>query len=193
MTRPNVTQGVSDSLEEYVIRPVTLVFLDFPDEPVYIWSGRGNLEFEGNNFIGVGDLGAISVIEETSTLKASNIDLELNGIPRQDLSLVRTTLDSHYQGRDVRVWQGFMDKMWELIPDPILVWIGRMDTPQITSSGDTVSVQLTAEHELVDMDRARIRRYTNQDQQIDYPGDRGLEFVVALQEKEIVWGREFTR
>ena len=37
----------------------------------------------------------------------------------------------------------------------------------------------------VDLERAEVRRYTDADQQAEYPGDRFFEFVPALQEAEI--------
>jgi hypothetical protein len=48
---------------------------------------------------------------------------------------------------------------------------------------------LTAESRLIDLERSRERRYTSEDQKIDYPNDKGLEFIADLQDKEIVWGR----
>ena len=36
-----------------------------------------------------------------------------------------------------------------------------------------------------DLERAEVRRYTDADQQAEYPGDRFFEFVPALQEAEI--------
>ncbi len=44
---------------------------------------------------------------------------------------------------------------------------------------------LTCESRLVDLERAEVRRYTDADQQAEYPGDRFFEFVPALQEAEI--------
>ena len=40
----------------------------------------------------------------------------------------------------------------------------------------------------IDWERSRIRRYTNQDQQQKFSGDKGLEFIQELQEKELFWG-----
>ena len=194
-----LTSAVQTASEQNRIRPVTIVFLDFPNEPVRVWSGLGSIEFEGNTYLGVGELGRISPLEETTTLKASRIDLELNGIPRYDengvpmFALINETLSSHYQGREVRVWQAFLDEVGNIIPNPVLIWIGRMDVPEIASNAETIVVRLTAEHELVDLDRPRVRRYTSQDQKADFPGDRGLEYVVALQERDIVWGRVLNR
>jgi len=33
------------------------------------------------------------------------------------------------------------------------------------------------------------RRYTDADQQSRFPGDKGLEYVPSMQDKQIVWGR----
>jgi len=41
----------------------------------------------------------------------------------------------------------------------------------------------------VEMNVAVDRRYTNEDQQLDYPGDRGMEFVSSIQDVTIYWGR----
>jgi len=50
---------------------------------------------------------------------------------------------------------------------------------------------VTAENKLVDFRRPRETRYTHEEQQNLYPvspPDLGLEFVNAIQEKQIYWG-----
>jgi hypothetical protein len=42
---------------------------------------------------------------------------------------------------------------------------------------------------LVEMNVAKDRRYTNEDAQLEHPGDRGFEFVPSLQEVVLYWGR----
>ena len=64
-----------------------------------------------------------------------------------------------------------------------------MDLMSIDDSGDTANINVTAESRLIDLDRTRERRYTSEDQKIDFPNDKGLEFIADLQDKEIVWGR----
>ena len=51
--------------------------------------------------------------------------------------------------------------------------------------GAEPSVALACESRLVDLKRAEVRRYTDADQQAEYPGDRFFEFVPALHEAEI--------
>ena len=49
-------------------------------------------------------------------------------------------------------------------------------------------MSVTAESRLIDLDVTRERRYTDADQKIDFPDDKGLEFIADIQDKEIIWG-----
>ncbi len=59
----------------------------------------------------------------------------------------------------------------------------------LEETADTCTVQLTLENKLVDLERARVARFTSAYQKSLYSGDLGLDFVESLQDKEIVWGR----
>ena len=39
------------------------------------------------------------------------------------------------------------------------------------------------------MEESRARRYTKEDQLIDFTSDNSLRFVAGLQDKEITWGK----
>ena len=64
-----------------------------------------------------------------------------------------------------------------------------MDLMNIDDGGQTCTISVSAESRLIDLDRTRERRYTSEDQKIDFPNDKGLEFIADLQDKEIIWGR----
>ena len=59
----------------------------------------------------------------------------------------------------------------------------------IDVAGQSAVIGINCESRLLDMNVPVYRRYTNEDQQIDHPGDRGFEFVSAIQETTIYWGR----
>jgi hypothetical protein len=50
-------------------------------------------------------------------------------------------------------------------------------------------VSISYESRLIDLERSRESRYTNEDQQRAFPGDRGFEFVPSLQDLSLTWGR----
>ena len=76
-----------------------------------------------------------------------------------------------------------------VVSDPYAIFKGQMDTMSISDSGETAIITVRAESRLIDLDRSRERRYTSEDLKIDFPDDKGLEYIDDLQDKQITWGR----
>ena len=76
----------------------------------------------------------------------------------------------------------------ELIADPVSLFAGRMDQMVIDEQGDTSTIGLAVESNLIDLNKNRERRYTDQDQKSDYPSDLFFEYVAGLQHKRLTWG-----
>jgi hypothetical protein len=169
-----------------VVRPALLVELRFLAATVRVWSGVGPLTWDGQTWLGTGTLGRVSSVEETLELKAAGASFQLSGVPSDLLTHV---LGEPIQRRLVLMWLAFFDENWTVVPDPVLLFRGKMDTVEIADGGPTATVTLFAESALRDLERARVRRYTDQDQQAEYPGDLGFAFVTALQETNLLWGR----
>jgi hypothetical protein len=172
--------------EKPVVRPILLAWLDFVSGTKRLWSGIGNLIWDGQTWEGTGDFGRVSSIEETIELRAAGMALQLSGVDTDDLTEV---IAEPIQGRRAKVYIGFRDANFQLVSDPIVIFDGRMDTIEIVDGGSTATITMNVENRLRDLDRARVRRYTDACQQSRYPGDKGLEYVPSLQEIDIPWGR----
>lgn len=168
-----------------VVRPIMLVRLDFANQPVLAHTSLGDLAAMGETYKGVGNLGGLSALKEGTQARSYGAQLTLSGL---DPALVATVQVEHYRGRDERIYIGLLNENHQLIGTPSQEWRGRMDYCDI-SLGETASITLNAESRLADCDRPRVRRYTHEDQQDLYPGDMGFEFVAAMVNKDIVWGR----
>lgn len=75
-----------------------------------------------------------------------------------------------------------------LTREPYRVFRGRMDVMEINETGASCDITLACEHMLIDLDKPRLRYYTSADQAIDFPSDKGLDMVPALQDAAIKWG-----
>jgi len=75
----------------------------------------------------------------------------------------------------------------KLVGDPILLFDGEMDTLGDQDTGDTTTLVLNIESKLLDLERPREQRYTHQNQQALFAGDKGLESVADIQDKIIEW------
>lgn len=181
----DLSSGVNTEVQAAIVHPVVLFEGDFNGSIARVWTGIGTLNWAGYNWSGLGTLAGISAIEETTEVSAKQVTVSLSGIPLENISLV---LGSAKQGRGGKVWLGFLDANGNLIADPYLAFSGMLDVPVIEDAGESATISITYESRLVALERARERRYTHEDQQIDYPNDLGLAYVNAIQDAQISWG-----
>ena len=181
----SLTTAFNNEIISSELSPFWAVSLAFEDGTFYSWTGYGNLTFGGNTYIGSGDIMNISGVQESSEIKANGVQIALSGLPTE---LISAALTDPYQGRTAKIFFGTLDSSGNVIADPYMMFRGSMDLMTIEDSGETATILVTAESRLIDLDRARERRFTSEDQKIDYPNDKGLEFITSLQEKSIVWG-----
>ncbi len=184
MTRA-LTSANNAATSATTVRPVIFVKIDYTSEAVLAHSDTGNLNFSGETFTGVGQLGSISGIEEQGELAASGLTITLAGI---DPTLLSQAMHTPHQGRSIHVWIGYLNDMRTLVDTPHLVFKGRLDTHTLTL-GETAILTLTAENRLVDWSRPRTLRFNTESQKSRFPADEGFMFVAQAAEKTIIWGR----
>lgn len=207
--------GFLDAISATVNKPALFFEIHFVSGPVYLWSGSQSIDWNGQTWLGAGGLINVSTVEEGSTVEARGITISMSGVSTDFLSDI---LDEFQVGLPAIVYLGFFQTVTDsgsgggygeggygeggygsgsgsssdgttLIPDPIIAWAGRTDQPTIDMDGSTATISVNCENRLIEMNVAVDRRYTNEDQQLDYPGDRGMEFVNSIQDVRIFWGQ----
>jgi hypothetical protein len=58
----------------------------------------------------------------------------------------------------------------------------------VQDEGDTATISISCENDLIRLAQASMRRYTNDDQAILYPTDTGFQYVPAVQAWNGSWG-----
>lgn len=182
-----IAASILGKLGDEVVYPFYAVDLNFDTNPVYAWTGIGTITIAGNDYIGVSNLLSVSDVQETAEIAARGATLSLSGIPSDLLSLALT---EPYQGRICRLRMGFMTS-WEnpdSNPDTMEVFSGYMDQMIIEEGPETSTIALTVESRLIDLERQRVRRYTKENQNIRFPGDKAFDFVESMQDQQLAWG-----
>lgn len=182
----SLTSGMVSAVTADLVRPILLVQCAFDSGNLNLWNGIGDLTVDSVDYVGAGTLLQIGEIAETSELAANGLTVALSGVTEPLISKAR---DEDYQGRELKVLMGAMDDTNSVIADPVIIFSGFMDTMVINDGSETATIQVSVENRLIEFERNRVRRYTAEDQKIDYPNDKGLEFVAEIAEKEIAWGR----
>lgn len=166
------------------VLPVFLVELDWPSGTVYAWNGYHVLNWNGIDWQPTGHLGGIAEIKESADNAANGVQLSLSGIPA---AAVSQALENDSQGQPARIYKGVLSSTGFSI-DPYLIFDGLIDYPSIVRNGDTATITVNCEKELYD-DRSSVRRWNHEDQQIDFPGDLGFQYVTSIANKTFTWGK----
>jgi len=182
-----LSSGMQTAATAEVVRPIVLVQCDFDSGALNLWNGIGDLTVSGVTYVGGGTLLNISSMKESADLAANGMTVTLSGVMEPLISKAR---NEPYQGRELVIRLGAMDASNSVISTPVIIFSGFMDTMVIQDGAETATISVSVENRLIEFQRSRIRRYTAEDQKIDYPDDKGLEFVAEISEKEIVWGSE---
>lgn len=204
--------AVADNLGQPVVRPFFALDL-LLDDPLYFWTGLGELTLGGVTYTGAGNLLNVSTISETGDIRAANATVTLSGIPSSMLSLA---LQTKYHGRLAKIKFGLtsLDQDFLLTEGGDLLlqenggeisvsfgdatvlstlFVGYMDQMSIDEGPDTSAIALSLESKLVDLERPRIIRYTSEAQAIRFPNlpyaDKAFEFVNDLQTRPLLWGK----
>jgi len=189
-------------------RPFFAIKAELDSTTLALWTGLGEISIGGVAYSGVGTFLDISDIEETAQISAKGLALTLSGIPSPLLSLA---LNEQYQGRLLTLLFGVTDLQrifllresgdFLLLEDdgkiiissddaPAELFKGYIDQMIIDEGAQESSISVSVESKLIDLERARIFRYTDQSQKATFPNDKGFEFVDSLQDKKFNWGRE---
>lgn len=188
MSRPNVTDTyVSSSVT--LIQPYFAAYLDFSGSaPVRLWTGNASKSFNdisgSGDYLGVGTFGGISTVTETTEIAAKTMDLTLSGIPTEYVSLA---LSGAYRGRDAVVYLILFNTNMTSY-EQVTLFRGYMDQMLIQEGAEFSNITVKCESRLIELNRTKDVRYTDEAQKQLYPDDKGLEFVASMADKSIYWG-----
>lgn len=176
--------GVPSAFSDAQLTAFFAIDLDFDSGITRLWNGLGDLVINGETYTGGGTIISVSPILEDADISAKGITLSISGIDSTALSYA---LNENYQGRDLIMRVGTIADDGTI--QSYIAFSGLMDVMIVTEDGDTCTIGISAESRLIDLERARIRRYTSEDQKQLYPNDRGFDFVASIQETQVQWGK----
>ena len=182
----DLTAAVAEALDASELKPALFFEGAFPSGWVRIWTGTGDIVWEDKVWTGVGTLLGLGALEETSDVVASGTTVSLSGVPPD---LVSLAISEARQGLPGRIWLALLTEDRQIIADPVQAFSGRLDVTELQEDGHSCTLTISYESRLIDLGTARSWRYTHENQQVLHPGDRGFEYVTAIQDQEITWGR----
>lgn len=187
MTDRNLSAGMVTEVQAAKLQPFLLFEGEFASAAfLRLWTGIGDLSWNGKTWTGGGQLLEISPIGETTNIEALGFSVKASGMLSINVSIA---LQSLRQGKPGKVWIGAFDtSTGAIVADPYLVQQGKFDIATIDDDGSKCTITASYESRLIELLKPHDRRYTHEDQRIDYPADKGFQFVPSLQDRVLIWG-----
>lgn len=151
-------------------------------QPLYLNTSGWHLEWAGHTWLGAARVGRIDTIDDTPA-EVAGLKFQLSGVPTSMLSLV---LAEPVQGKPVNIYTAIFDADTRIVDAP-LEWAGRLDVLNLVEQGESSVITVSAEHIGLDLTRPGTQRFSSQDQQRLYPGDRFFQYLVDTADRQIVW------
>ena len=172
--------GVPSSFSDDSTNIFYAVEFAFDDGFVRLWTGYGNITIESNTYYGLGKCLSISAITETQELTATGITIGVSGITSNDegdSDLISDAMSKDLQGRKVKCLIGTLDG--SRVASTYVIFSGTVNTLQIKDTVEESIVIVRCDSKLVDFNRPRTLRYTDNEQQWLYPAGRASNGAIV--------------
>lgn len=185
----NITTDLAEQFTAESLRPYMACHITFPDangdDQVHkMWTGDYSLTVGSDTYDGLGNLLQISDVSENSDLGASGITITLVATPE----FIQVLRDRKYQGKKVEAFLGALFPDSSASKGHFKFFEGFADQLLFKQGDKMVTVTLTAENKLIRLSKNSNRYYTSADQRTFASTDKGLDFINAIQEREVIWG-----
>lgn len=165
---------------------IYFLFLDLAIEPFRACTGVRTYTTLGFDWLGIGEISGISDIADAADIAARQVTITASGV---DPWITEPVLSrTNYKGRSAVIYRGLLDADNDLVDDPWIIWQGRMDVGSMVRDDQTNAAQIVCEPLAARLLRANVSRYSDQDHQIRFPGDKFYEFLPEMEKKDANWG-----
>lgn len=172
-----------------IVRVDVLAEFMFVSETVRLWNGFGPLKsLDGKSWLGTAAMGSIAGLSQSLNGTAPPLVLSLSGVD-STFALKAKAEAAEYYNRPIVVYLQFFTEDWQCLDNPYGLTMARMTN--ITSKmedeegGKRYTVSITAETPFAVRRRPKFGYLTDRDQQLRNPGDRGLERVAGIDNRNI--------
>lgn len=175
----NINPALLAAISGESFHPVMLVWLDWPGGAVRAHSGRGDITWGGEVWVGISDASSMASGEEGIGMASTSLTLSLAAPPEEIMSRISDPI----RNRQGRLYWGAVTepKGNVLVGEPMLFYDGYMDSSAMPIKADEEGLTHYIEVSLSSGPGARSVAsiyHTAEDQSRKYPGDTAGRHVI---------------
>ena len=181
-----LSSTINTAVAQEVVETAFLIHLGFDAGTEYLWSGSGDISWNGHTYLGAGEIGQLSGVTEGEDMRADVMTLTLNHIPTSTLADLITEITTNDPVG--RPWSMHLASMADgVITASQEITSGFMGAVSMRD-GAVGGITIELVNEAILLDRTHVVRMDNDSQQSLFAGDLGCQFVTDLDD-DIIWGK----
>lgn len=180
-----LTSAFIDEATAARCEPCLFVEMELRTQTLRLWTGLGDITWDGETWLGNGYFQNVTGGEETSDIQATSIVFHLTAVPEAQVALA---LSEFMRNKPGSLWFGFLDAAGDVVADPALMFEGKLDAAELVETPEGSNLQVTYQSNFADLERSSAGRYTDAGQKKFYPEDKGFEFVEKVRDRDLRWG-----
>lgn len=174
------------AIQENRALSVGAIRIDTQPDPLRVWGGYGDLEIDGETYVGIGDNGLVSVTSAALGGAEQNITLEMSGVDPEVLALYDMT---SLRRAAVICYRLVFDSSGQTLLAAPVYSRGRLDqAPKEETAGGTATVRAMVETAARGLGRGGGRMRSLADQSLVDPADDGMKSVSYAGQTTIYFG-----
>lgn len=174
-----------DEAARECIYPAIFLDLLLADGVVNLWTGVGQIEVEGTDYLPLAGFDGAFSIQEGIRVEDLAADLRLAG---QQAEFLAIALNEPVQGREAAVWLGMMDTSDRLLARD-LIFSGIIRNMPIRQSAESQDITIEVESSLTFRNNGAVLRCSSADQKLTDAGDTFFDFLPGLEASDLRFGR----
>ena len=128
----------------------------------------------GTTYSANGFLHEIGSISENASMSIGSLELSLSGVNQ---TIISDVLNNGYIHRKVTIKRAFINSSTNSLIESFSLYIGRVESMNITDTGTTSKVQFSVANQWGDFARLAGRRTNSGSQNQFFPNDKGFDFI----------------
>lgn len=181
-----LTPELSAALLSKVVTPIYMMRFEHPLGTLRVWTGIGELQYDGFPWTGSGSVISVSPIEDGTELRVMQavFTMPAPDVMEDALAIILSPVTRI----PIYRWLAFLDSNSNVIPDPILRGKFYGDPPKITddANGNRI-VMMNVEGAVFNLTRSSGTLLSNEEQLARFPDDTGLSQMAEVANQQLTW------
>lgn len=175
---------VRECLRRGAVAMALMVVIDHPTGIKRFWSGMGTIDYDGEEYYGLGTIGSVTPVESNTEIEVSEVRFSVSGV---DPDMIEG-LGESVKGREATVYEAWLDPEYRIVHRDLMLE-NRCDyqTYSVDPESGKASIQLVTHSGFFHLLNRSGAKVSPEEARAIYPAETGFDEMHKQQDEQLIW------